>query len=132
MAEILGDDMIRVGENAYEPYLSPPAWLIGVLCVVGAFFAYAGAVGAVAAALHWRLDPAVTRTVRSLAAALPVATAGAVGATVIYSSRQDFSTDLRVVLADVVVAAGVFAAGVALVRFDAVRRERARLVAQHA
>jgi len=132
MAGILSDDMTRVGENAYEPDLSLPPFLLLALCLLGAVFACAGAVGAVAAALHWRNDLVAARTVRSLAAALPAATAAAVGATILYSSTRAFSTDFAVVIADVMVAAGVFAASVALVRLHAVRRERARLIPRRA
>jgi hypothetical protein len=125
MAEILGRHMVRVAPNHYETTpLSPPTWLLLALYALGAVFAYAGAVGAVAFALQLRLDPIVRRTVRSLAAALPVATATAIGATVAYSSTTNFSTSLHVVVADVLVAATVFAVGVALIRYQAVRRER--------
>lgn len=132
MAEILGGGMVRVGENAYEPQLSPPSWLLLVLYGLGAVFAYAGAVGAVAAALHLRSDPVVSPTVSSLAAALPVATAASVAATILYSSTRGFSTELAVVLADAAVAGGVFALSVASVRLHAVRRERSRIVPQQA
>jgi hypothetical protein len=132
MAEIFDGDVIRVGETAYEPSLSPPDWLLLALYALGAVFAYAGAVGAVAAALHLRLDPVVGRTVRRLAATLPVATVAAVGATILYSSTTNFSTDFNVVVTDVVIATTVFAASAALVRFDTVRRERARLIVQRA
>lgn len=132
MAEIFDGDVIRIGETAYEPSLSPPDWLLVSLYALGALFAYAGAVGAVAAALHLRLDPAVGRTVRRLAATLPVATVAAVGATILYSSTTNFSTNFNVVVADVVIATTVFAASAALVRFDTVRRERARLIVQRA
>jgi hypothetical protein len=125
MAEVFGSRMIRVGENAYERApLTLPTWLLLVLYALGAVFAYAGAVGAVAFALQLRLDPIVRRTVKSLAAALPVATAAAIGATVAYSSTTGFSTSLRVVAADVLVAATTFAVGVALIRYQVVRRER--------
>jgi len=132
MAEIFDGDVIRVGENAYAPPLSPPVWLVLTLCALGAVFAYAGAVGAVAAALHLRLDPVVGRTVHRLAVTLPVATVAAVGATILYSSTTNFSTNFNVVVADVVVATTVFAASAALVRFDTIRRERARPIVQRA
>jgi len=132
MAEIFDGDVIRVGENAYEPSLSPPVWLVLTLSALGAVFAYAGAVGAVAAALHLRLDSVVGRTVHRLAVALPVATVASIGATILYSSTTNFSTDFNVVVTDVVVATTVFAASAALVRFDTVRRERARLIVQRA
>jgi hypothetical protein len=131
MAEIVGRHMVRVAQNRYETsQLSLPTWLLLALYTLGAVFAYAGAVGAVALALQMRLDPIVQRTVKSLAVALPVATAAAIGATVAYSSTTDFSTSLTVVVADVVVAALVFAAGVALIRYRAVRSEQVAVPTQ--
>jgi len=127
MGEILGAGEYRVGNAGYQATLSVPEWLLLVLYALGAVFAYAGAVGAVAATLSWRFDPALSRTIRSLALALPVATAAAVGATIAFSSTQGFSTELAVVVADVVVAAAMFACGVALTRLHTVRRERERL-----
>jgi hypothetical protein len=132
MAEVFGTRMIRRGgpnEYGHAP-VSLPTWLLLVLYALGALFAYAGAVGAVAFALQLRLDPTVRRTVKSLAAALPVATAAAVGMTVAYSSTTGFSTSLHVVIADVLVAATVFAVGVALIRYQAVRRERMLVLRQ--
>lgn len=134
MGAILGAGEYRVGDTGYQATLSVPEWLLLLLLLllyaVGALFAYAGAVGAVAAALHWRFDPALSRTVRALAVGLPLATAAAIAATVAFASTRGFSTALPVVLADVAVAAAVFSCGVALVRLRAVRQERARLVLQ--
>jgi hypothetical protein len=129
MAEIFGGELTRVGENTYAPSLSPPTWLLLTLYALGALFAYAGAVGAVAAALRWRLDPLTWPTVRSLTAALPVGTVASIAATVVYSASRGFSTDGLVVVGDVTVATGCFAATVAAVRLIAVRRERGRLAA---
>lgn len=132
LAEMFGGEMIRVGENAYEPMLSPPTWLLLLLYTLGAAFAYAGAVAAVAAALHLRRDLLIERTVRLLAATLPVATAAGIGATILYSSTTGFSDELHVVVTDVIVASSVFAACVAVIRYAAVRRERGCLVPRQA
>jgi len=70
--------------------------------------------------------------VHRLAVTLPVATVAAVGATILYSSTTNFSTNFNVVVANVVVATTVFAASPALVRFDTIRRERARPIVQRA
>jgi len=129
MAEILTNEVIRVGENVYRPYFEPPEWMLPLLYGVGAVFAYAGAVAAVGAALHWRLDPATTRTVHALVFALPLATAVAIGASVLFSWTRGFSTDGAVVLGDVLVAAAVFASSVGLTRVVAVGRERVQLSA---
>jgi hypothetical protein len=127
MAELLGGEMTRVAENAYQPTLSPPEWLLLLLYAVGAVVAYAGALAAASAALRWRLDPAVARTTRSLAIVLPASFIAAVGAAIVYSSTTGFSTDPSVVATDVLVATSAVAATVAIVRFTAVRHERAAL-----
>ncbi|MDX6486383.1 MAG: hypothetical protein QOF43_1536 [Gaiellaceae bacterium] len=132
MGSIFGAGEYRVGNIGYRSQLDVPEWLLLALYIVGAVFAYAGAVGAVAAVLHWRFDPALARTVRSLATALPVCTAAAVGAAVLFASSRDFATSMDVVFADAAVAATVLALGVALVRYRAVRRERARSSAEYA
>ena len=127
MAEIFGGNVIRVGESAYQPSLSPPLWLLLPLYVLAGAFAYAGAVAAAAAAVYFRGDVAAVATVRSLARALPLATALAVLATIGFASTQNFSTDFTIVVADACVAAAVFAACVAAVRARVVRRETLRL-----
>jgi hypothetical protein len=125
MADIFGGKRIRVGPNQYETApLSVPTWLLLALYALGAMFAYAGAVGAVALALHLRLDPIVRRTVKALAAALPFACVAAVAATVGYASTTDFSTRSHVVIADLLVAAVVFGGCVAAIRYATVRRVR--------
>jgi hypothetical protein len=125
MGELFGAGHYRVGNTMYQSALTVPEWLLLLLYVLAALFAYAGAVGAVAAALYWRLDPALRATVRLLAFALPGAVALAVAATVAFAATRDFSTSTRVVGADVVVAAFVLGASVAALRYGAVRRERA-------
>lgn len=127
MAEIFGGNVIRVGENAYQPSLSPPVWLILPLYAIGAAFAYGGAVAAAAAVLHVRGDVAAEATTRALAKALPLATALAILATIAFASTQDFSTDFTVVVADAGVAAAVLATSVAAVRARVVRRNRLTL-----
>jgi hypothetical protein len=112
MAEIL-----RGGRTSLS--LPPPVLL--ALYGIGAIFAYAGALAAVAGVLRWRLDPAASRTVRSLASMLPVGTAVAIGLAVAFASMRSFSTDLKSVLGDVVVATAAFAAAVAAVRLRAIR-----------
>jgi hypothetical protein len=132
MGSIFGAGEYRVGNTGYQSPLDVPEWLLLTLYLVGAVFAYAGAVGAVAAVLHWRFDPALARTVRSLATTLPVCTVAAVGAAMLFASTRNFSTSTHMVFADAAVAASVLASGVALVRCRAVRRERARCSAEYA
>lgn len=132
MGSIFGAGEYRVGNIGYASTLDVPEWLLLTLYIVGAAFAYAGAVGAVAAVLHWRFDLALARTVRSLAMALPIFTAAAVGSAMLFASTRDFSTSIDVVFADAAVAATVLASGVALVRYRAVRRERAGSSAEYA
>jgi hypothetical protein len=132
IGSMLGAGEVRVGNTGYQATLSIPTWLLLVLYAVGAAFAYAGAVGAVAAVLQWRFDLALVRTVQSLAMALPVCTAAAVGAAVLFASTRDFATSTDVVFADAAVAATVLASGVVLVRYRAVRRERARFSTEYA
>ncbi len=127
VGEILGGAETRVGEHTSVTYLNLPTWLIGTLYALGALFAYAGAVATVAGVLRWRLDPAAGQTVRSLAAALPVATAAAIAASVLFASTRGFSTETPVVAGDAVVALAVFGAAVVGVRVLAVLRGRARL-----
>jgi hypothetical protein len=112
MADILGDG---------GQVLTLPLVALLVLYGLGAVFAYAGALAAVAGVLRWRLDPAASRTVRSLASMLPVGTAVAIGLAVAFSSSRSFSTDLHTVLGDVTVGTAVFAAAVAAVRLRAIR-----------
>jgi hypothetical protein len=126
MGSILGAGEVRAGNTVAQSTLSIPLWLLLVLYAVGALFAYAGAVGAVAAVLHWRFDPALVRTVRLLATVLPVCTAAALGTAIVFASTRNFATSMDVVFADAAVAATVLASGVALVRYCAVRHERAR------
>lgn len=127
MAEIFGGNVVRVGENAYQPALSPPLWLLLPLYALGAAFAYAGAVAGAAAVLHLRGDLAAEATARSLAKALPVATVLAIIATISFASTQDFSTDFTIVVADAGVAASVLAASAAAVRAKVLRRNRPTL-----
>jgi hypothetical protein len=77
-------------------------------------------------------DPAFARTIRWLAVALPVCTAAALGAAILFASTRGFATSMAVVFADAVIAATVLASGVVLVRYRAVRRERARFSAEYA
>lgn len=128
MAEIFGGNVVRVGENAYVPSLSPPVWLLLPLYALGAAFAYAGAVAAAAAILHFWGDIAAEATARALAKVLPLATVLAILATIAFAATQDFSTDFTVVVADAGVAAAVLAASVAAVRARVVHRNRLRLV----
>ena len=130
MGAILGAGEYRVGDTGYQATLSVPEWLLLGLYALGAMFAYAGAVGAVAAALSRRFDPAFAPTVRALAFTLPLAALAAVAATVAFASTRDFSTDLSIVVAEMVVAGTVFACGVAFARVRAVRHERERRVLQ--
>lgn len=124
MAEIFGGNLIRVGENAYQPALTAPAWLLLPLYALGAAFAYAGAVAAAAAILHLRGDTATEATTRALAKVLPLATALAILMTIAFAATQDFSTDFTIVVADAGVAAAVLAASVATVRARVVRSTR--------
>jgi hypothetical protein len=117
---------VRVGVEAYEMYLEPPAWLLLGLYAVGAGFAYAGALAAVGAALAWRHDPAAGRTVRTLAAWLPLVVFGAIAATIAFSWLLGHSTEGHIVVADVAVAACSLAAGVAIARAVVVREARGR------
>jgi hypothetical protein len=114
---------LRVGENAYQNYFEPPAWLILGLYALGALFAYAGALASVSGVLGWRLDPARAPTQRLLAATLPLGTLSAIGATILFAWSQNFGTTPSVVFADALVAGFVFALFVAGVRVAAVRRQ---------
>jgi hypothetical protein len=125
MAAILSDNMIRVGENAYRPYFEPPEWLLPPLYALGAVFAYLGSVAAVGAVLYWRLDSALTRTLRALAITLPPATGAAIGTSVLYAWVHRFSTHRAFVFGEVFAAAAVFLSSVGVTRTVAVMRERA-------
>jgi hypothetical protein len=83
---------------------------------MGGAFAYAGAVGAVAAFLTWGQDPLRAPTVRGCAVALPVVIALAFGAASGVASTRDYATDPRTLAADVTVCVLVFLAGAALTR----------------
>jgi len=113
---------VRVGENAYQNYFEPPAWLILGLYALGALFAYAGALASVSAVLRWWLDPARARTQRLLAATLPLGTLSAIGATILFAWTQNFGTTPSVVLADAFVAGFAFILFVGGIRLAAVRR----------
>ncbi|HEY5478255.1 MAG TPA: hypothetical protein VIJ84_01420 [Gaiellaceae bacterium] len=106
---------------------NPSRWLLGSLYLLGAVFAYVGALAAVSAWLSWRLDPARRRTLRYLAIGLPFGTAAAVFSTIAFASTRDFSTQRSVVLADAAVALTVFGASAAVLRLAAVRQERLAL-----
>jgi di/tricarboxylate transporter len=106
-----------------EALAIPPSLLLA-LYALGALFAYAGALAAVSGLLRWRLDPAVSGTVRSLAVWLPVGTAVAIGASVSFASMRHFSTDARVVAGDVVVATAGFAVSVIATRLRVIQRAR--------
>lgn len=105
----------------WEYLASSGSWLLIVLYGLGALFAYAGAVGAVAGVLRWRDDPAAVATARILAASLPFGTAAAIGLTMALGWTQDFSTSASVVLAEALLATIVFATAAASARFLAVR-----------
>ncbi|MGA9761385.1 MAG: hypothetical protein WBQ14_03085 [Gaiellaceae bacterium] len=121
-AEIFGKPE-ATGDSTVMVY-NPSLWLLGSLYLLGAAFAYIGALAAVSAWLSWRLDPARRRTLRYLAIGLPFGTAAALLGTIAFASTHDFSTQRSVVLADATVALTVFAAATALLRLAAVRRER--------
>jgi hypothetical protein len=112
---------VRVGENAYQNYFEPPAWLILGLYALGALFAYAGALASVSGVLRWWLDPARARTQRLLAATLPLGTVSAIAATILFAWTQNFGTSPSVVFADALVAGLAFALFVAGVRLAALR-----------
>jgi hypothetical protein len=120
-AEIFGTEVL-VGENLYMAVFEPPQALLIALYALGGVIAYAGALAAAAAVLRWRLDPAAGPTVRLLAALLPAAVAAAVTASMAFAWRQDFSTQLEVVLGDALVAVTVFGASAAAIRLLALRR----------
>jgi Na+-transporting NADH:ubiquinone oxidoreductase subunit NqrE len=125
-SEAIGDIFgtpVRVGENAYQNYFEPPAWLILGLYALGALFAYAGALASVSGVLAWWLDPARARTQRLLGATLPLGTLGAIAATILFAWTQNFGTSPSVVFADALVAGFAFALFVAGVRVAAVRRQ---------
>jgi hypothetical protein len=124
-AQTFGSE-IRVGENHYEMYYEPPPWLLLGLYGLGAVFAYAGAVCAVAAALRWRGDQALKRTVRALVTALPAGTVLAIAATMVFAWSRNFSTEAPTVVAEALVALATFSTVVAGVRVWSVRRERSR------
>jgi hypothetical protein len=105
----------------------PSGWLLLVLYTLAAVFAYLGTIAAVSAWLSWRNDPAKGQTLRYLSLGMPFGTAAAIFSAIGFASTRDFSTDISVVSADVVVAAAVFAACIAVLRFAAARRERLRL-----
>jgi len=100
---------------------SSGSWLLVVLYALGALFAYAGAVGAVAGLLRWRDDPAAEVTARVLAVGLPFGTAAAIGLMMAFGWTQDFSTSASVVLTEALLAVVVFGMAVAAARFLAVR-----------
>jgi hypothetical protein len=123
-SEAIGDIFgtpVRVGENAYQNFFEPPAWLILGLYALGALFAYAGALAGVSGMLGWWLDSARARTQRLLAATLPLGTLGAIGATILFAWTQNFGTSPSVVFADALVAGLAFALFVAGIRVAAVR-----------
>lgn len=120
MAEILD----RPIQHGFPEALALPPSLLLALYALGALFAYGGALAAVSGLLRWRLDPAVSGTVRSLAVWLPVGTAVAIGASVSFASTRHFSTDARVVVGDVIVAAAVFAGSVIATRLRVIQRAR--------
>jgi Na+-transporting NADH:ubiquinone oxidoreductase subunit NqrE len=121
MAEILAASR---PDSGYPPTLELPPSALLALYGLGALFAYAGSVAAVAGVLRWRGDPAAARTVRSLGVLLPFGTAAAILATVAFASTRSFSTDARTVGADVLVASAVFALAVGAIRCRAVRQQR--------
>jgi hypothetical protein len=110
-----------VSEDPSEVW-TPPAWLALTVYVLAALVTYAGALAAVSAILHWRLDPAAGATVGLLARALPLIMAAATGLTVVFAATQGFSTEPAVVIGDLLLPAATVAAGVAAVRLCAVRR----------
>lgn len=99
-----------------------PEWLILVLYVLAALVTYAGVLAAVSAVLRWRLDPAEGVTVRILARALPLIIVCSIGLTVLFAGTQGFSTDLAVMIGDLILPASTLAASVAGVRLYAVKR----------
>jgi hypothetical protein len=125
-AEVFGTEE-QVGDATVMTY-TPPTWLLGGLYVLGAVFAYLGALAAVSAWLSLRLDPARSRTLRYLVLGMPFGTAAAIFVTVAFASTQHYSTNRSVVLADAFVAVATFAFCVAALRLAAVRRERIALV----
>ncbi|MFL5961739.1 MAG: hypothetical protein ACJ757_02440 [Gaiellaceae bacterium] len=120
MGEIFG------GHTAagYQQRLNLPPLALIVLYGVGALFAYAGSVAAVAGVLRWAGDPAASRTVRLLSVLLPAGVAVAIGATVAFASMRGYSTGSRTVFAEVLVASAVFAVFVGGIRVRAIRQQR--------
>ena len=123
MAEILQGYQSFDGAASLEL----PAWLLLGLYVLGAAFAYAGAVGAVAAALLLADDHVARRTIRALAVGLPAGTALAVGAAIAVAAQTQLTTGMNAGVAEAIVAAGVFAVSAAAIRWHVVRGERLRL-----
>jgi hypothetical protein len=117
----------QVGKATLMTY-TPSKWLLGCLYLLGAVFAYIGALAAVSAWLSWRLDPARSRTLRYLVLGMPFGTAVAIFVTIAFASTQRYATNRSVVLADAIVAVATFAFCVAVLRLAAVRRERIALV----
>jgi len=117
----------RVGKTTVMTY-TPSKWLLGCLYLLGAVFAYIGALAAVSAWLSWRLDPARSRTLRYLVLGMPLGTAVAIFVTIAFALTQHYSTNRSVVLAEGFVAVATFAFCVVSLRFAAVRRERLALV----
>jgi hypothetical protein len=122
IGEILGHPARAGTTRPYADPYTPPTWLLLMLYVLGALFAYAGAVAAVGAALRATGDPATRETVRAMKVGVPLAVIASVAATVGFAASRDFSTAQRVVLAEVMVAGGLFALSVAGIRLFTVRR----------
>jgi hypothetical protein len=116
--------------SAYATVSDPIAGALGgpstavVLLVyaLGALFAYAGALAAVAALLAWRLDALTRQTLRALAIALPAAVVATLAATSAFAATQGYATDGGTIVADAAVGAACFAACPALVRWWVVKR----------
>jgi hypothetical protein len=98
-----------------------PTWLVLALYTLGAGFACLGALGAVAAYLGWRLDPARPVTRRLLARAIPVGTLLAVTAATAVAAWRNYATSTPTVFAECAAAALVFALAITLGRLAAVR-----------
>ncbi|MCC6223202.1 MAG: hypothetical protein IT201_06880 [Thermoleophilia bacterium] len=101
--------------------LEPAPWLLVLLYTMGGLLSYAGAVAAIAAFLHWRLDPAAAATSRLCARALPAGAALAALAGVVVAWTRGFSANIDTALGVVAAAAGVFAVATVLLRLRALR-----------
>lgn len=102
----------------------PPAWLLLLLYGLGALFASAGAIAAVAAVLRRQLDPAIDVTIRALVRAVPVATVVVLVFAIAVASVAGLPADGPLVAVAIIAVAAAVSLSAALARLRAVRAWR--------